>query len=423
MAARAGVARDGAEPHSAPRTHPPTAEQRAPDDLKDAEDLLQKQQYQQAEEKLLALTAKDKDDPQVWFDLGFVESQLKKLADAIKSYKRATELSPKWFQAQQNLGAVMAKSGDFRGAADVFKIAVTLKPDYGSEDNKALSLSWMSLAFATAEFDPQEAWPYAKKAAQLAPVDQEQLVELADAIARHSEEQGEKVYMELAASGDQKANSRLVGIYLRQKRWADAEIWIRKHLAASPSDAAAKAELGMVLAAEGKTQEAIGFLEPAYKSFPDPRAGRELGSLYLEAKQYDAAAQLLGPLAAQNANDAELHRDYGTALAHQHKYPEAQAELLKAVQLKPDLVEAYFDLAYAAHQNKNDELAIRVLDARAKLQPETPATYFLRAEAYDSLRMYKPAAENYKLFLAAAAGKYPDQEFQARHRLKAIQPN
>jgi hypothetical protein len=37
--------------------------------------------------------------------------------------------------------------------------------------------------------------------------------------------------------------------------------------------------------------------------------------------------------------------------------------------------------------------------------------------------MYKPAAENYKLFLAAAEGKFPDQEFQARHRLKAILPN
>jgi len=48
---------------------------------------------------------------------------------------------------------------------------------------------------------------------------------------------------------------------------------------------------------------------------------------------------------------------------------------------------------------------------------------FLRATAYDSLRLYKPAATNYKLFLAAAAGKFPDQEFQARHRLKAIEPN
>jgi hypothetical protein len=36
--------------------------------------------------------------------------------------------------------------------------------------------------------------------------------------------------------------------------------------------------------------------------------------------------------------------------------------------------------------------------------------------------MFKPAAENYKKFLAIAAGKFPDQEFQAKHRLKAIQP-
>jgi hypothetical protein len=37
--------------------------------------------------------------------------------------------------------------------------------------------------------------------------------------------------------------------------------------------------------------------------------------------------------------------------------------------------------------------------------------------------MYKPAAANYKLFLGVAGGKFPDQEFQARHRLKAILPD
>ena len=108
---------------------------------------------------------------------------------------------------------------------------------------------------------------------------------------------------------------------------------------------------------------------------------------------------------------------------HQLKYAEAQTVLLKAVQLDPSLVGAYSDLAYAADQNKNYQLTIRALDARAKLQPETPGTLFLRATAYDNLRMYKPAAENYKLFLKAAAGKFPDQEFQARHRLKAILPD
>jgi|SRR5579859_108016 len=410
-----------AQPGSAPRPHAATQDELAADDLKYAEDLLQRRFYPQAEEKLLAIVEKQSSNPQPWFDLGFTQSQLGKLAEAIKSYKKATELNPEWFQAQQNLGAVMAKSGDFRGAAAVFKIAVTLKP--GAGGNQALSLSWMSLAFATAEFDPQEAWLHARKAAALAPVDESQMVELADRIAKHSEEEGEKVYRELASSGDQQVIARLADLYLRQKRYADAETWLRKYAAANPSNAAAQKQLGKVLAAEGKTQEAISSLESAYNATPDLALAQELAALYVEAKQYDSAAKLLQPLARLNPNNAQLHLDYGSALAHQHNYPEAQAELLKAVQLKPDLAEAYFDLAYAAQQNKNYELTVRVLDARAKLQPETPATYFLRAEAYDSLRMYKPAAENYKQFLAVAGGKYPDQEFQARHRLKAIQPN
>ena len=84
--------------------------------------------------------------------------------------------------------------------------------------------------------------------------------------------------------------------------------------------------------------------------------------------------------------------------------------------------DAYFELAYAAQQNKQYELAIRVLEARAKLLPENAATYWIRAISFDNLRAYKQAAENYHRFLAADGGKLPDQEFQARHRLIAIEP-
>jgi tetratricopeptide (TPR) repeat protein len=216
---------------------------------------------------------------------------------------------------------------------------------------------------------------------------------------------------------------RLIGLYLQQKRYSDAETWLHKYLSTHPENMAAQIQFGKLEAAQGKPQDAIASFEAVYKASPDPRIARELGALYLDTKQYDAAAKLLQPLAEQNSGDAQLHLDFGSALIHLHKYTEAQPELIKALQLKPSLVDAYFDLGYAAEQNKNYELTIRALDARAKLQPETPSTYFLRATAYDNLRMYKPAAENYKLFLAAAAGKFPDQEFQARHRLKAILPN
>jgi tetratricopeptide (TPR) repeat protein len=405
-----------------PRPHQPTAEERAADDLKDSEDLLQKRQYPQAEEKLLALTSKQNDNAQAWFDLGFVQSHLGKTADAISAYKKATGLSPKWFEAQQNLGLALARSGDFPAAAAVLKVAVTLKPNTGGD--KALSAAWLSLAQVTEKSQPEEALNAYKNAAELDPGNPE--VQLG--LAKFNERSGnpsaaEQQYLKLAESDNDEAVERLITLYLQQKRYSEAETWLRKYMSAHPSNTAAQIQLGKLLAAEGKPQDAIAAIEPAYKSSSDPKLARALAGLYVETKQYGSAAQLLQPLVAQNPNDPLLHLDYGSALVHQHKYPDAQAELLKALQLKPDLVEAYFDLAYAAQQNKNYELTVRVLDARAKLQPETPATYFLRAEAYDSLKMYKPAAENYKQFLRLAAGQYPDQEFQARHRLKAIQPD
>jgi len=410
--------------HKSHQSHPQTSaeDDLATDALKDAETLLQKQQYSQAEEKLLTIVTQQSENPQAWFDLGFAQSHLGKSAEAIAAYKKAVALDPKWFEAQQNLGLALAKSGDLSAAAAALKIAVTLKPTIGGQ--QALVAAWLSLAQVTEESQPQDSLAAYQKAAELDPTNSEAQF----GVARMAERSGnaaaaEQQYLKLAATGNNGSIEQLIGLYLKQKRYADAETWLHKYISANPQNAAAQLQLGKLLAAEGKPQEAIAILEPLYKASPDPKLARDLGSLYLETKQYPVAADLLSPLIAQNPTDAQLHLDYGTALMHQLKYPEAQAVLLKAVQLNTNLVEAYSDLAYAAEQNKNYALTIRVLDARAKLQPDTPATLFLRATAYDNLKMYKPAAENYKLFLKVAGGKFPDQEFQARHRLKAILPD
>jgi tetratricopeptide (TPR) repeat protein len=421
----AGSALHAAAQHPAQKTRPAVdhaAEDHAADDLKDAESLLQKQQFAQAEEKLQVLTAKQAANPQVWFDLGFAQSHLGKNSDSITAYKKAAELDPKWFEAQKNLGLALAKSGDMASAASAFRIAITLKPNVGGQN--ALADAWLSLAQATEESQPQESLAAYQKAAALDPANTDAPL----GIARMTERTGdlasaEQQYLKLAAAGNAESVEHLIGLYLKQKRYSDAEAWLQKYMASNPQNAVVQLQLGKLLAAEGKFKEAIAQLEPLYQASPDPKNARELAGLYLEVKQYAAAAALLQPLVNQNPQDAQLHLDYGSALLHQLKYSEAQAELLKAVQLRPNFADAYLDLGYAAQENKNYELTIRVLDARVKLKPETPATYFLRATAYDSLRMYKPAAANYKLFLAAAEGKFPDQEFQARHRLKAIQPD
>jgi tetratricopeptide (TPR) repeat protein len=216
---------------------------------------------------------------------------------------------------------------------------------------------------------------------------------------------------------------QLISLYLAQKRLADAETWLRKYLEANPQNGPAQAQLGKVLAAEGKTEEAVAALERvrATRQGSDPAIARELSLLYLENKQYDEAAVLLQQLVQKLPADGELHSNYGEALLHQHKYPEAEAEFLQALRINSGLREAYANLAYAAEQNKHYELAIRALDGRARYLPETAATYWLRAISYDNLRINKRAIENYKLFLTVSAGRAPDQEFQARHRLKALE--
>ena len=77
--------------------------------------------------------------------------------------------------------------------------------------------------------------------------------------------------------------------------------------------------------------------------------------------------------------DAEAHYALGSALMQEKKYPEAQQELVMTVKLKPDLGGSLRQPGGRGSENKDYQLAIRALDFRAKLLPETPATYFLRA--------------------------------------------
>jgi tetratricopeptide (TPR) repeat protein len=388
--------------------------------LQQAESLLEKQQYIRAEEQLQELAKTDARNPQVWFDLGFAESNLDKTPDAVTAYKKATELSPKWFEAQLNLGVELAKSGNYADASKPLSTAVQLKPTTGGQ--QATAKAWFALAQVLEETDPKQALNAYQQFAKLHPGPDAAL-----ASGRLMERTGdpggaEQQYLQATQMEGGKGMEQLIDLYLKQKRFPDAENWLRKYSEKNPDDARAQVELGRVLAAEGKTKDAIASLEMANKKASDPLVMRELAGLYADDKQYAPAAQLFQQLVQAKPADADLRWNLGEAWLHQHNYSAAEAELLKALQFNPKLADAYWELAYAADQNKHYVLAVNALDARARLLPETAATYWLRATSYDNLKAYKPAAENYKKFLAASAGKSPDQEFQARHRLKAIAP-
>ncbi|MDA0747140.1 MAG: tetratricopeptide repeat protein, partial [bacterium] len=76
----------------------------------------------------------------------------------------------------------------------------------------------------------------------------------------------------------------------------------------------------------------------AYRYFDD-------AVVYERARQTEAALEAFQEAVAASPEDAYLHRHLGMAFLRRERYEEAQAELERALEIEPDYVEAYRDLA------------------------------------------------------------------------------
>jgi tetratricopeptide (TPR) repeat protein len=394
-----------------------------PAELTKAETAIEKRDYAAAEPLLRKLVEHDSTSYVAWFDLGFVENALGRVDDSIAAYRKSVAAKPDVFEANLNLGLQLAKTG--QSDAETFLRAAThLKPT--SQVAEGEYRAWLSLAETIAKSKPEEALAAYQHAETIQPKEAEphllagQLFEQENKFADAEREYGQALALD---SRSIDAVVGLANIYMRGRRFPEAEDYLRKLVETQADSAPVHIQLGRVLAAENKTDAAIVELQAGIKLAPGEDAAQlELADLYVAAGKNDLAESAYRALLAAHPNDADFHRRLGEALLPQKKFPEAQQQFTIAVKLKPDLGEAYGGLAFAAGENKDYSLAIRALDARAKLMPEVPTTYFMRASAYDHLRDFKRAAVNYHLFLNTANGKYPDQEWQAKHRLIAIEP-
>jgi tetratricopeptide (TPR) repeat protein len=403
--------------------HTAVAEEDAPPpELAKAEDLIQKQDYAPAEPLLRKVVQDDPTNYVAWFELGFVENGLGKRDDSIAAYRKSVAAKPDVFESNLNLGLQLAKAGQ-PDAEQYLRAATQLKPTSHVAEGQARA--WLSLAHVVEASKPDEAVAAYRQAAGLQPKDPEPHLSAGLLLEKHGKcgdaESEYQAALALGPSSD--ANTGLANCYMRSHRLPEAEAELRKLIAAQPEQGDAYIQLGRVLAAEGKNDDAIAELQAGAKLAPaDVSLQRDLADLYVAAKKYDQAEAAYRALLGGSPNDAALHQGLGKALLEERKFADAQKELLEAVKLKPDLGTAYSDLAFAAGENKDYPLVIKALDTRAKYLPEEAITYFVRASAYDHLKDYKRAAVNFHLFLNTAHGKYPDQEWQAKHRLIAIEP-
>lgn len=389
-----------------------------------AEAAMQKQDLDTAEALLKKAVESNPADYRAWFDLGFVYTQTKRTSEAIDAYRKSVAAKPDVFESNLNLGIALARSGDKAEAAKYLKAATQLKP--GAKGDEGQARAWLSLGMVEESQDPRQALAAYAQAAKLSPKDPEPHLSAAMLLELQEKYEDAIREYEAAAALDPKATAPLAGlanVYSRQKKLPEAEAALRRLLELDPNNSTARTQLGRVLAAQGKQGEAATALgSGASKPGGDPHGALDLGTMYVNAGNYAAAEEQLRFAVKGLPQDGEAHFALGSLLMVQKQYPEAQQELLIAAKLKPDLSGIYGNLAVVAAANKEYALAIQALDKRAKFLPEIPATYFLRATSYDNLKDRPKAIENYKQFLSADGGKMPDQEWQARHRLIAIDP-
>lgn len=402
----------------------------ADDTLVRAEAAMDKSDYTAAEPLLLEAAKSDSGNYRVWFDLGFVYTATGRQSEAIDAYRKSVAAKPDVFESNLNLGMMLARAGD-ADAEKYLRAATLLKPSAKPDEGHARA--WLSLGQVLQKTNPKAALDAFERAIQLRPADPEARLSAALAAEQLKDfPTAEREYSAVAEREPKNAEAiaGLANVYMETSRMDEAEQALRKFLALapaaeadSPAMSSAHVQLGRVLMALHRRKEAIGEFEKGLVGNPkDDKVQRELAGIYLDDKQYAKAEAAYRQLLPASPKDAELHFGLGRTLMLERKFDEALKELVATVNLKPDLGEAYGELALAASELKNYPLALKALDARKKYLPDVPGTLFLRATVLDHMGARPEASASYREFLAASNGKYPDQEWQARHRLIAIDP-
>jgi len=405
------------------RHHKVQEQDPAADQLAEAESDIEKRDYANAELLLKKYLEAQSENYAAWYDLGFVYHELGRREESIAAYRKSVSAKPYVFESNLNLGLALADARKPE-AEQFLRAATKLNPSSNAAQGHVRA--WMALGGLLESAKPEDAIAAFQQAAKLDPKNPEPHVE-AGALLEKQQKLGdaEMEYRQAlnVAPDSADALAALSNLYMREKRFGDAQASLKRLVELRPNDAGAHFQLGRMLAIAGNNEGAISEIETGLKFDPaDHRAQRDLADLDAESGKYDQAAQMYATLLNSSPTDWDLHLGLGRVLLKQKKFAEAEQELMKAAQLKPDSGETYGELAVAANENKDYPLAIKAADLRAKYLPENPMSYFLRATAYDHLRDAKQAARYYHQFLEVAGGKYPDQEWQATHRLIAIEP-
>ena len=385
-----------------------------------AEAAIVKADWKSAEAKLTPWLAAHPADAHALFDAGYVADALNHLEDAAALYRRAVEADPNSFESHLSLGLLLARQGNEDDARPELAKATQLDP--GDAGLKARA--WRALAAIDRKRDSAEASKdliEALKFSRETPADTLLAANLAEQAGE--EEAAETAYRRLLATDPHSipANAGLAHLLILRKQYPAAETMLRAALELNPDDPTLTAQLAGVLATQDKA-EALPLVEKLHDAHPqDAAITRMLAELLAQAGDAAGSDHLYLGLLAASPDDSALLVGHGQNLIHQLKFAEALAAFDKATKADPADADGWSGMAFAASRSNQPSITLHALTMRSKYLPEVASTYFLWATAYDTLHDKSSAISYYHQFLTASAGKFPDQEWEAKQRLLLLE--
>lgn len=392
-----------------------------------AEGTLEKGDFAGAEGILRGLALERPKDARVLYDLGFAEERTGKTEDAAKAYAGAIAANGDLVQPRMALGLLEAREGHLEAAHG--QLAAVAGMPSAPPELKGRALRALARLDETA--NPDAAKDELIAAIKLTGETPDDIALTADMAAKAGDpEDAAPAYRRALAAnpGDIDAAVGLAAALEKQNKLVEAEGVLNESLKAHQGDIRLVSRLAAVYADEGKAAQAEPLLEQLHQANPqNATVTRMLAHIYGLNGEDAKAEALYRDLVTGSPEDPFVLDDLGGILVKEQKYAEAEQILGKAVNLRAAFHddqawgEAAGHLAFAASRAKHPELSLQALAARATVLPNSPSSLFLEAIAHDALHQNKDAERAYRAFLAVAGGNYPDEEFQARHRLVALE--
>jgi tetratricopeptide (TPR) repeat protein len=398
-----------------------------------AEAAMAKSDWKTAETRLDPWLASHPADARALFDAGYVADAENRLDDAAGLYRRAIDADPQSFESHLSLGLLLARQANAQPNTPAStakltearaEIATATTLDPGDAGPALKARAWRALAQIDRPTDPTEASNDLLEALKLTPETIDDTLLAANLADQAGEPDAAEAAFRRALKQDPKsaaANAGLAHLLIAKKQYPEAETFLRAARAQSPDDPALTAQLATVLAAQDKA-EALPLIQKLHDSRPNDFAvTRMLAEILADAGDFAGSDHYYPSLIAATPNDPSLLVAHGQNLIRLLHYPEAFDAFDKATQLDPANADGWSGLAFAASRTNKPSVTLHALTMRSKFLPEVPSTYFLWATSYDTLHQKAQAVTYYRHFLESAAGKFPEQEWQARQRLILLQ--